>query len=163
MKRLWCACTLTSARSTKKNVLGFSASEFSVSRIRVSLGTFILFISVDPKLILTNHLLFVVLNFRWFLVRVVLKRRRRKDGPVVCVSFWNNIQKKERERPQKRDRVVKGITALKTTNSEHKRSRERVVSSVVVFILWTTAFLTSQSAKRGTCAASHLNSFFRFG
>ena len=27
-------CTLTSARSPKKNVLGFSASEFSVSRIR---------------------------------------------------------------------------------------------------------------------------------
>ena len=62
-------------------------------------------------------------------MRVVLKRRRRKDGPVVCVSFWNNIQKKERERPQKRDRVVKGITALKTTPTLniHALERERVV------------------------------------
>ena len=35
-------CTLTSARSPKKNVLGFSASEFSVSRIRCeSFGIFV--------------------------------------------------------------------------------------------------------------------------
>ena len=83
---------------------------------------------------------------------------------MVCVSFWNNIQKKERERPQKRDRVVKGITALKTTPTLNthalERERELLFSSVVVFILWTTAFLISQSAKRGTCAASHLNSFW---
>ena len=48
---------------------------------------------------------------------------------MVCVSFWNNIQKKERERPQKRDRVVKGITALKTTPTLniHALERERVV------------------------------------
>ena len=79
--------------------------------------------------------LFVVLNFpqRWFLVRVVLKRRRRKDGPVVCVSFWNNIQKKERERPQKRDRVVKGITALKTTPTLNTHALERERERVVVF------------------------------
>ena len=86
--------------------------------------------------------------------------------------FKNNIQKKERERPQRRDRVVKGITALKITPTlnthalerERERERERellLFSSVVVFILWTTtAFGISQSAKRGTCAASHLNSFW---
>ena len=66
-------------------------------------------------------------------MRVVLKRRRRKDGPVVCVSFWNNIQKKERERPQRRDRVVKGITALKTTPTLNTHALERERERVVVF------------------------------
>ena len=66
-------------------------------------------------------------------MRVVLKRRRRKDGPVVCVSFWNNIQKKERERPQRRDRVVKGITALKTTPTLNIHALERERERVVVF------------------------------
>ena len=44
----------------------------------------------------------------------------------VCVClYWNNIQKKERERerPQKRDRVVvQGITALKTTPTLNVRA-----------------------------------------
>ena len=51
----------------------------------------------------------------------------------MCVSFWKNIQKKERERPQKRDRVVKGITALKTTPTLNIHALERERERVVVF------------------------------
>ena len=121
MKRLWCVCKLTSARSTKKTFQGLVRQSLVSREFVCLLGT------LDPKHILTNHLSLCGPKFpyRWFLVRVVLKRRRRKDGPVVCVSFWNNIQKKERERPQKRDRVVKGITALKTTPTLNTHALER--------------------------------------
>ena len=53
--------------------------------------------------------------------------------------FKNNIQKKERERPQRRDRVVKGITALKITPTlnthalERERERERERESCCCF------------------------------
>ena len=129
-------CTLTSARSPKKNVLGFSASEFSVSRIRcVSFGDF----GPRKTYFLTNHLSLCGPKFpyRWFLVRVVLKRRRRKDGPNcgVCVSLFGIISKRRRERETSEERSgCKGHHRPQNhPNSEHTRSRERERERVVVF------------------------------
>jgi hypothetical protein len=87
--------------------------------------------TLDPKHILTNHLSLCGPKFpyRWFLVRVVLKRRRRKDGPNcgVCVSLFGIISKRRRERETSEERSgCKGHHRPQNhPNSEHTRSRER--------------------------------------
>ena len=82
----------------------------------------------------------------------------------VCLFLEEYPKEGERETSEERSGCKGHHRPQNHPNSEHTRSRERerelLFSSVVVFILWTTAFLISQSAKRGTCAASHLNSFW---
>ena len=122
MKRLWCVCKLTSARSTKKTFQGLVRQSLVPREFVCLLGT------LDPKHILTNHLSLCGPKFPVVFGACCFKTSSSKGRTqlwCVCVSFWNNIQKKERERPQKRDRVVKGITALKTTPTLNIHALER--------------------------------------
>ena len=94
-----------------------------------------------------------VLNFRLFFVVVVSSKGRTLSCASVCVSIGiiPKEGERERERPQKRDRVVvQGITALKTTPTLNVRAleRERCFERRRFQSFWTTRF--SYFSKRYT-------------